>query len=86
MRGELRKRIEDTLLSERAVSRGYFKRDEVSRLLRANSRDGNYSKEVFSLLALELWHQRFIDSACPDSGAESVPCQSPAYESASEIR
>ena len=61
MRGELRKRIEDTLLSERAASRGYFKRDEVSRLLHANSRDGNYSKEVFLLLVFELWHQAFVD-------------------------
>lgn len=86
MRGELRKRIEDTLLSERASSRGYFQRSEIIRLLRANARGGNYSKEVFSLLALELWHQRFIDSARPDSSAESVLAQLPAHESANEIR
>ena len=30
-------------------------------LVSANSESGTYSKEVFSLVALELWHRLFFD-------------------------
>ena len=63
LRGDLKSGIQDILLSDRAVSRGYFKRNEIARVLRANSHNGNYSKELFSLLTLELWHQQFVDQA-----------------------
>jgi asparagine synthase (glutamine-hydrolysing) len=63
LRGVFKSRIQDVLLSDRALSRGYFKRNEVARILRANSRNGNYSRELFSLLTLELWHQHFVDHA-----------------------
>ena len=61
LRGDLKKEVEDVLLSERSLTRGYFRPVEVRRLLRANSSKGAFSKEVFSLLALELWHRRFVD-------------------------
>ena len=61
LRGELRTRVEDILLSDRATARGYFRKDEVSRLLRANAQHGNYPVEVFCLLITELWHRTFID-------------------------
>jgi asparagine synthase (glutamine-hydrolysing) len=61
LRGELKGKVEDVLLSKRAVSRGYLRNGEISRLLQANSRHGIHAKEVFSLLALELWHREFID-------------------------
>jgi len=80
LRNEFSKGIEDILLSGLATSRGYFKRSEVTRLLHANSRDGNYSKEVFSLLVLELWHQRFVDLTRPDSDVQSVSGLLPAYD------
>jgi asparagine synthase (glutamine-hydrolysing) len=53
--------VRDLLLSERALSRGYFRKNEVQRLLRDHQRDGTHPKEVFSLLVLEFWHQAFID-------------------------
>ena len=65
LRGPLESQIQDILLSDRATSRGYFRRNEIARLLRANSHNGNYSKEIFSLLTLELWHQRFVDCGLP---------------------
>ena len=59
LRGEFRKEIEEMLLSDQSVSRGYFRAGEVERLLHANAVNGSQSKEVFSLLVLELWHRRF---------------------------
>ena len=62
LRGELRHSVEEVLLSSRAASRGYFRKGTVRRLLQSNRANGSYPKEVFSLLALELWHQAFIDT------------------------
>ena len=53
--------VSDILLSDRAVSRNYFQKDQLSRLLQANSRHGGFAREVFCLLTLELWHQCFAD-------------------------
>jgi len=61
LRGPLAKRVGDTLLSDRATGRGYFNRRQVERLLQRQRRTGGFSKEVFSLLVTELWHQRFVD-------------------------
>jgi asparagine synthase (glutamine-hydrolysing) len=63
LRNGLKGRVEDILLSERAASRGYFRKGEVSRLLHADSRSGRLSKEIFSLLVVEWWHQAFVDVA-----------------------
>jgi asparagine synthase (glutamine-hydrolysing) len=63
LRGELKKKVEDVLLSERCLSRRYFQKAEVRRLLEANSRDGKFAKEVFCLLVLELWHRTFFDES-----------------------
>lgn len=62
LRTGLKGGVEDLLVSNRALSRGYFKKAEVHRLLEANARSGRYSKEVFSLLAVELWHRQFADT------------------------
>jgi asparagine synthase (glutamine-hydrolysing) len=63
LRGGLRQPVEDVLLSDRCLSRGYFQKAEVSRLLEANARDGKFAKEIFCLLVLELWHRTFLDQA-----------------------
>jgi asparagine synthase (glutamine-hydrolysing) len=61
----IRKDFKDTVWSvltdPKTVKRGYFRQDAVEGLLRANSNGSNYSKEIFSLLTLELWHRTFID-------------------------
>ena len=54
-------RVRETLLSSTCQSRGYFKANKVAELLNENEKRGTYPKEVFSLLILELWHQRFLD-------------------------
>jgi asparagine synthase (glutamine-hydrolysing) len=68
LRGGLKQKVEDVLLSDRCLSRGYFQKAEVSRLLEANSLDNKFAKEVFCLLVLELWHREFMD---PVSGEDN---------------
>lgn len=68
LRHEFKNEIEEILLSDRARSRGYFEKDEVGRLLQVNRRESGYSKEVFSLLVLELWHRQFVDRRTSDYG------------------
>jgi len=61
-RSELKGFLSDTVLSERALRRGYFKPAAVRQLVAqhtAGKRD--YSHQLWTLLMLELWHQEFID-------------------------
>lgn len=61
LRGPLRPFVEDLLLSQRATDREYFGRRQIEELLGKHRNGSDQSKEVFSLLVLELWHQTFID-------------------------
>jgi asparagine synthase (glutamine-hydrolysing) len=63
LRNDLREFVSDTLLSERALQRGLFRREEIERLLATNRNGGETSKEIFSLTVVELWHQAFMDGA-----------------------
>jgi asparagine synthase (glutamine-hydrolysing) len=62
MRTELEGLVREVLLSERSLSRGYFRKGGIERLLQRNAIDGSLMKEVFSLFTLELWHMEFIDT------------------------
>jgi asparagine synthase (glutamine-hydrolysing) len=57
---ELRGFVADTLLSSKAVSRGYFRREAIERVM-AGDGNGALASEVFSLVVLELWHRQFVD-------------------------
>ena len=57
LRGPLRKRVEDLLLSDEARGRGYFREGQVSRLLAAHAETGRFGPQVFCLLVTELWHR-----------------------------
>jgi asparagine synthase (glutamine-hydrolysing) len=61
LRRDLKQEVDDVLLSDRAISRAYFRKNEIERLLESNSHNGKYAKEIFCLLVLELWHQVFLD-------------------------
>jgi asparagine synthase (glutamine-hydrolysing) len=63
LRDDLREFVHDTLLSSCAVSRGYFCRDALEALIDRAARSASMSREVFSLIALELWHLRFVDDS-----------------------
>jgi asparagine synthase (glutamine-hydrolysing) len=62
MRNDLGDFVREVVLSESSISRGYFRKSGIERLLERNARDGGLMKEVFSLLTLELWHTEFLNS------------------------
>jgi asparagine synthase (glutamine-hydrolysing) len=61
LRNNLRDQIRDILTDRKTIERGYFQKSGVEKLIRTNSDFGTNSKEVFSLVALELWHRMFLD-------------------------
>jgi asparagine synthase (glutamine-hydrolysing) len=61
LRNDLKDVVWDVLMDSKTVNRGYFRKDAIESLLRANSNGTNYSKEIFSLLSLELWERIFLE-------------------------
>jgi asparagine synthase (glutamine-hydrolysing) len=61
LRKDLKNVVWDILTDRRTIQRGYFRKEAVEELLRANSKGANYSKEIFSLLNLELWQRTFLE-------------------------
>jgi asparagine synthase (glutamine-hydrolysing) len=62
LRGEVRPLMEDCVLSDRSLSRGYFERAPLQRLVKehlAQRRDN--SRELWALTWLELWHRTFVN-------------------------
>ena len=68
MKGALKDWVGGILLDRTTVARGYFRKSAVEKLLADNAESGRYSKELFSLAVLELWHREFL-------GTERVPLQ-----------
>lgn len=61
-RNELKSFLVETILSERSLGRGYFRREAVSHLVQQHSEGRrDYAFQLWTLLMLELWHQEFID-------------------------
>jgi len=61
-RHELRELTRDTLLSERALARGYFRPDAVRQLVDEHqNRVFDHSHRLWALLMLELWHREWLD-------------------------
>jgi asparagine synthase (glutamine-hydrolysing) len=65
LRSELKDYVHDVLLDRTTTERGYFKKSSVEGLIRAHEESGRYSKEVLSLLSLELWHRAFSVNTAP---------------------
>jgi asparagine synthase (glutamine-hydrolysing) len=61
LRNNLKDQVRDILTDRKTNERGYFRKAAVEKLINANSDFGTYSKEIFSLVALELWHRMFLD-------------------------
>jgi asparagine synthase (glutamine-hydrolysing) len=61
-RTELKSFLAETILSERALGRGLFKRGSIDRLVNDHT-DGrrDYAHQLWTLLMLELWYREFID-------------------------
>jgi len=60
MRGDLKDWLSGILLDRETSARGYFRKSTVEKLLSENAGSGRYSKELFSLAVLELWHRQFL--------------------------
>ena len=60
MRRELKDWLSGILLDRETSARGYFRKSTVEKLLAENANSGRYSKELFSLAVLELWHRQFL--------------------------
>jgi asparagine synthase (glutamine-hydrolysing) len=72
LRTELKSWVSDVLLDSESMGRGYFKKSCVEKLIKENIQSGSYSKEVLSLISLELWHRAFLDRSAA-SATDSVP-------------
>ncbi len=61
-RGKLQPFLRETVLSEKAEKRKLFKPEAVKQLVELHTRgERDYSHQLWTLLMLELWFQRFID-------------------------
>ena len=61
-RGQLQPFLRETLLAETSLNRGLFRPEAVKRLVELHTRgERDYSHQLWTLLMLELWFQRFID-------------------------
>jgi asparagine synthase (glutamine-hydrolysing) len=62
LRGDMQKFLRETLLSEKALGRGFFRPEAVTRMVELHTRgERDYAHQLWTLLMLELWFQRFID-------------------------
>jgi len=61
-RGQMQPFLREVVLSDKAMRRGLFKPDEVRQLVELHTRgERDYSHQLWTLLMLELWFNRFID-------------------------
>ena len=61
-RGKLQPLLRETLLAERSLKRGLFRPEALKRLVELHTLgERDYSPQLWTLLMLELWFQRFID-------------------------
>jgi asparagine synthase (glutamine-hydrolysing) len=61
LRADLKDLVYSVLTDRRTIERGYFRKEGVEDLLKSNGNGHDYSKEIFSLLSLELWQRTFIE-------------------------
>jgi asparagine synthase (glutamine-hydrolysing) len=75
LRNELHDLVSEVLLDESTLARGYFRRGAIEKMLSAPSGNKN-SKEIFSLLILELWHRSFLETKPRDIANDLFTCAS----------
>jgi len=73
MRGDLKNWLSNILLDRETSARGYFRKSTVEKLLSENAGTGRYSKELFSLAVLELWHRQFLGNEKPPMPGSDLP-------------
>ncbi len=63
LRTELRDLSWDLLTDRTARSRGYFRPEAVTELLRGHDAGSDHSARIWALIQFELWHRIFLDGA-----------------------
>ena len=63
MRNELKDWVHDVLLDSGALNRGYFNKTSIEDLIDQDREHRIYSKEILSLVSLELWHRSFVSGS-----------------------
>ena len=61
MRTALRPWVQETLLSPRALERGYFKPEQVRNVVAEHMAGTDHARKLGVLLTFELWHKLFLD-------------------------
>ncbi len=69
LKKDLKGWVSDLLLDRKALSRGYFEKKAIERLVADNGQSGAFSRELFSLAVLELWHREFLDKSTQAASA-----------------
>jgi asparagine synthase (glutamine-hydrolysing) len=73
-RGVLRPLVEETLLDERSLARGWFQPTAVEQLVREHLENRwDHSYRLWSLLVFELWQRHFVDSPTVPAPPEGRP-------------
>lgn len=65
LRKDLKGWVNEVLFDHGTTGRGYFATPVVRELLARDEAKGGYSKEIFSLVTLELWHRTFLEQKQP---------------------
>jgi asparagine synthase (glutamine-hydrolysing) len=78
LRLDLKDWVHDLLLDSKTTARGYFQKSAVEQMLADDIRSGGYSKEIFDLAVLELWHREFLEKGKPALQPQSSP-EPPCY-------
>jgi len=82
LRQDLKDWVRDLLLGSKATARGYFQKSAVEKMLSDDASSGGYSKEIFDLTVLELWHREFLEKEKPALQPQPLP-EPPCYSAAS---
>lgn len=60
-RTNLRSWVTENLLSEKALARGYYNPDYLRKIVQNHMDGANYAVRLGALMAIELWHQLYLD-------------------------
>jgi asparagine synthase (glutamine-hydrolysing) len=72
-RNELTGLLRDTLLSERCLDRGMFRREAIESLIDDHvSHRWNHAYRLWNLLCLECWHRVYVDGAVPPRAPDDL--------------
>src|SRR5262249_19971791 len=72
LRKEMRGWVNDLLFDRKIGARSYCDKGAIERLVSDNAGTGTYSKELFSLATLELWHRTFLNRRGVKTGAPDM--------------